>query len=248
MKKKKAEKEISGMKIAIIIMFWIVVILLISYVLTSDNFNLKNIKIEGNMQITNEEVLNKVKFQKDKNVFLQNIFKAKSELKKLQNVEEASVRIVGMDTIRVRLKERKEKFQMNTEDGYYTLDTSGYILRKTNQKQKITMLSGFTTDPKEEKRLNNRDLHVLENMNKIYSVSEKLQIDALITEILYNESNYILSFDNEKKKAILRTELDDLTTQITLIKEILLKEKGKEGEIYQEKNEEKNWMIFREKI
>lgn len=248
MKKKKAEKEISGIKIATIIVFWILVILLISYMLTSENFNLKNINIEGNKQITNEEVLNKINFKKEKNIFLQNIFKAKSNLKKMQNVEDASVRIVGFDTIRVRIKERKEKFQMSTEDGYYTLDASGYILRKTNQKQKITMLSGFKTDPKTENRLNNRDLHILENMNKIYEVSEKLQIDALITEILYDESNYILSFDNEKKKAILKSELDDLTTQITLIKEILLKEKGKEGEIYQEKNEEKNWMIFREKV
>ena len=55
----------------------------------------------------------------------------------MQNVEDASVRIVGLDTIRVRIKERREKFQMSTEDGYYTLDASGYILRKTNQKQKI---------------------------------------------------------------------------------------------------------------
>lgn len=248
MKKKKSEKEISGIKIATIIVFWILVILLISYMLTSENFNLKNINIEGNKQITNEEVLNKINLKKEKNIFLQNIFKAKSNLKKMQNVEDVSIRIVGIDTIGVKIKERKEKFQMSTEDGYYTLDTSGYILRKTNQKQKITMLSGFKTDPKAEKRLNNRDLHVLENMNKIYEVSEKLQIDALITEILYDESNYILSFDNEKKKAILKSELDDLTTQITLIKEILLKEKGKEGEIYQEKNEEKNWMIFREKV
>ncbi len=54
MKKKKIEKEISGIKIATIIVFWILVILLISYILTSENFNLKNINIEGNKQITNE--------------------------------------------------------------------------------------------------------------------------------------------------------------------------------------------------
>jgi len=53
---------------------------------------------------------------------------------------------------------------------------------------------------------------------------------------------------DEKKKIILKEELTELRAQISISKHIIETEKGKEGEIFNDKNQKRSYMVFREKI
>ena len=93
-----------------------------------------------------------------------------------------------------------------------------------------------------------KDLYALEKMNKVYNTIKSLKILDILSEIELTNKNNILKFDSEKKTAKIETNLNDIRSQLLKIKEVISLEKGKEGEIFIDKTDKREYTIFKEKI
>ena len=111
------------------------------------------------------------------------------------------------------------------------------------------MLLGLkTTSLSDKKRIDREDLDILEKINKIKYVLDYYELTNKVTSIEKKDRQFILDLKDEKKKIVLKEELTELRAQISISKYIIETEKGKEGEIFNDKNQKRNYMVFREKI
>lgn len=231
----------------------IILIILIAsaiiFLLTSPIFLVKTIDVEGNTKFTKEEIINLSYLKTEKNIFIQRYLKSIYNIKKNPRILNVYIKFGLPNHLTIKIEEREEHYQLSTEKGYYIIDDQGYILKRTDEKQKLVMLKGLTTKELEKKeRLDLKDLYALEKMNKVYNTIKSLKILDILSEIELTNKNYILKFDSEKKIAKIETNLNDIRSQLLKIKEVILLEKGKEGEIFIDKNDKREYTIFKEKI
>ena len=244
----EAEKG-NGKKILFTILFAIVFTGLMVFALTSDIFKVRS------MEVKNVKNLDIDKIKKDSgivegiNIFLQRYFKGMFKLKENARIQEAKIYPVFPNKIEIYIEERNENYQIADENGYHIIDKNGYILRKSDELQKVIMLLGLkTTSLTQKNRIDREDLDVLEKINKIKYVLDYYNLTDKVSSIEKKDRQFILDLKEEKKKIILKEELTELRAQISISKHIIETEKGKEGEIFNDKNQKRNYMVFREKI
>ena len=244
----EAEKG-NGKKIIFTILFVIIFTACLVFCLTSDMFKVRKIEVKNASNLDIDKIKTDSGIVEGRNIFLQRYFKGIFKLKENARIQDVKIYTVFPDKIEIYVEERNENYQISDENGYYIIDKNGYILRKSDELQKIIMLLGLkTTSLSDKKRIDREDLDILEKINKIKYVLDYYELTNKVTSIEKKDRQFILDLKDEKKKIILKDELTELRAQISISKHIIETEKGKEGEIFNDKNQKRNYMVFREKI
>ena len=244
----EAEKG-NGKKIIFTILFVIIFTACLVFCLTSEMFKVRKIEVKNASNLDIDKIKTDSGIVEGRNIFLQRYFKGIFKLKENARIQDVKIYPVFPDKIEIYVEERNENYQISDENGYYIIDKNGYILRKSDELQKIIMLLGLkTTSLSDKKRIDREDLDILEKINKIKYVLDYYELTNKVTSIEKKDRQFILDLKDEKKKIVLKEELTELRAQISISKHIIETEKGKEGEIFNDKNQKRNYMVFREKI
>ena len=244
----EAEKG-NGKKIIFTILFVIIFTACLVFCLTSDMFKVRKIEVKNASNLDIDKIKTDSGIVEGRNIFLQRYFKGMFKLKENARIQDVKLYPVFPDKIEIYVEERNDNYQISDENGYYIIDKNGYILRKSDELQKIIMLLGLkTTSLSDKKRIDREDLDILEKINKIKYVLDYYELTNKVTSIEKKDRQFILDLKDEKKKIVLKEELIELRAQISISKHIIETEKGKEGEIFNDKNQKRNYMVFREKI
>ena len=244
----EAEKG-NGKKIIFTIFFVIIFTACLVFCLTSEMFKVRKIEVKNASNLDIDKIKTDSGIVEGRNIFLQRYFKGMFKLKENARIQDVKIYPVFPDKIEIYVEERNENYQISDENGYYIIDKNGYILRKSDELQKIIMLLGLKTiSLSDKKRIDREDLDILEQINKIKYVLDYYELTNKVTSIEKKDRQFILDLKDEKKKIVLKEELTELRAQISISKHIIETEKGKEGEIFNDKNQKRNYMVFREKI
>lgn len=240
--KKNKQKEIEIKKrkkrkiILIIIILLLLIILCCAYLFTSEQFNIKNITIIGNNQLTQEEIYNLSNIKLNDNIFLTLSSVIKVRIKQNPYIEDVKITKIYPNQIKIEVQERVKEFQILTDTGIYIfIDQQGNILDYSTEKSNYITITGFEiTDErvKEVTRLEENDLEKMENILHILDNAQDIEIKDKITKIdtkeeyiLYLESqNIVINLGN-----VTTTTIND---KMLYVQAILKNEDGKSGTIF----------------
>jgi len=223
-------------KIKLIIFLILVVFIgIIVFLLKFDKFALANVKISGNVQLTNEQVLEQSELEIGKSIFSYFNIVTKVRLKQNGYIKDAKVSKEFPNTIKIEINERQKAFQIKTENGYYIyIDEQGYIIDCSQTEEDLITIIGMDITEENidgKKRLEEEDLSVkMENILHIKQETTELDIFDKITEVQV-EDEYIIKLENDG----ITINLGDCTnikSKMDYVKIILEKEAGNRGTIY----------------
>lgn len=232
---KKPNKKGKMRKKAKVILGIIIFIIIFILIIYSPIFDIKNIEVEGNNNISKEKLINISSLNLNTNIFK---FKTKNIEEKIKDnayIENVFVKRKLPSTVQIKVEERDAKYMLQFADSYVYINNQGYMLEISNEKLEVPILIGFTTDLSNIKAGNRINVADLEKMNmviKIYEAAKSNGIGELISKIdISNEKNYSVILETEGKKVYLG-DCSELNTRILYLKSILETQKGKNGEIF----------------
>lgn len=223
----------------------------IVFALLSPVFNVKEINISGNKQISEKELKDLSGVQINENIFKMQSRKISANIRKNAYINEVKVHKVLPGTIQIKVIEREPSYLLEYGNGYVYVSNQGYMLEISSIKKELPILEGTSTakeDYKTGNRLNEADLTKLGNVIKIMDSAQNNNIVNLITKIdISDSSDYILHFETEGKIAHLG-DCSNLETRMLFLVGILEKEKGNQGEIFINMNLNTDNAYFRENV
>ncbi len=228
-KKKKINKKLIGF-FSIIILIAIIVVL----ALTAPIFNITDITVNGNNQVSTNMIINLSGLRKGENIFKFNST-VEQKIKENTYIESVNIKRKLPGTVIISVEERTVKYQINLINSYVYIDKNGYILENSSEKKDVPVIVGLSIKEDEmlnEKRLKTEDLEKLNDIIKIIDSAKTINIDNLITEInTENKENYVLYLESKGKKINLG-DTSNLTNKMLYVKKILEKEEGKTGSAF----------------
>lgn len=253
--KKNREETVRKRKSTLKIIKWatlsIILLGALIYILLSPIFNIKDVKVSGNNQISQQEIISLSEIELNENTFKLNKKKMINNIKTKGYIENVNIKRILPDKIEIIIKEREPKFMLAYANSFAYINGQGYILEITSQKKDLPLITGFTTeieDIHEAKRLSNNDLVKLGDLIQIIESADANEIGNLITKIdISNKEDYVFVLEKEKK-TVHMGDLTNLSTKMSYIKKIINDEKGKEGEIFVNTDLKNKGAIFREKV
>ena len=229
-KQKSKKRKFPKILLAFIFIFVIVLIL------ASNLFNIKEIKVTGNVTLLSEEIISLSKIRKHTNIFKINTSQVVKNIKQHAYIEKVSINKKFPNEIQIEVEERIPKYMLQFADSFAYINNQGYILEIANEKLSIPILTGITTEfnsiEKPGNRLNKTDLKKMNTVIKIVESANSNQIGHLISKIdISDDKNYTLILETEGKKVYLG-DCSELNTRILYLKSILEQEKGISGELF----------------
>ena len=185
----------------------VIIIAGIIYALLSPLFNIKQIRIEGNSKISDDEIISLSKIVMNTNTFKYSMGELKNNIKQNAYIESIEVKRKLPNDIELHIVEREPSYMIQIGNAYAYIDNQGYILEISSQKQKLPIL--LETETLQEniqagKRLCTEDLKKLSDVLRIMESANSNGIHEFITKInIKDPSNYILILDSEKKTVYL---------------------------------------------
>ena len=256
LKKKLNNKQIQKRKrTRIIIRNAFILILCITAVilfLLSPIFYVKNIEIKENERISKEEIVSLLNVESNTNIFKETKKGIIKKVKENPYIDEVDVKKVLPSTIEITIKERNVDYLLEVGSSYAYINNQGYILEiSPNKIERKIKVIGYVTSVESiipGERLCDEDLEKLNVVNQISYVANNTNIDELITKInIENSDNYVIYFESEGKTAYLGDN-NNLKTKMLFIKKIIETEKGKEGEIFVNRDVNNKKSFFAEKV
>lgn len=158
------------------------------YFLTSDFFAIQKILVENNKYYTAEQIISIAKSKTGDNLFQVSTSNMKDKLLKDPYIKNVKVSRRIPDKILITVEERKENAAIPFGDDYIIIDKEGMILRETDKKPALTLLSGMTLSniepgtplKVEENSVLNATLKMLEEMEKNEIYFKEIQISNVI--------------------------------------------------------------------
>lgn len=240
-KKNNKNKAIFVKKIKIIMTFTILLTIIIGLVIlffVSDLFAITQIDISGNNQINQEQIMLLSSINLNDNILLLSKHRVEKSIKENPYIKEVTIKKKLPDKIEIVIEEREKSFVLRTSKEYVYIDTQGYILQTSNDKINKPIIYGYETNEEElieGKRLNDSDLDNLGTILKIIESSKKIDISDKITYINIKEGKFILYLESENKLIYLGN-CSNLANRMLYAKDILDKEKEKQGKIFVDGN------------
>ena len=229
-----------------------VIIGLIIYLMLSPIFNIKNINVEGNKDISSEQIISLSKVQKEANLFKVSNKDTVSAIKENPYVKTVEIKRTLPDTITFVITERVATYMLEYGSSYAYIDNQGYILEiSANTKEGLAKIIGYETshdDIVPGKRLCENDLKKLNTVLKITATSKTNRIDSLITRINIEDGNNFILYLSTEQKTVYLGDCTNLDTRMLYVKAILDKEKGIAGEIYVNMNLNEKDPYFRQDV
>ncbi|MGN1327743.1 MAG: cell division protein FtsQ/DivIB [Clostridia bacterium] len=244
-KRKNVNKILKGLTLLLLITGTI------TFAMISPIFNLKNIIVNGNNQISKEEIISLAGIQLEENIFRISSFKTIDNIKQNAYINEVSINKKIPNTIEINIVERQPSYMLEYGNGYVYINNQGYMLEISSIKKELPIIIGTATSKESYKagnRLDEEDLIKLGTVIKIMNSAQNSEISHLITTIdIKDADNYILYLETEKKTVYLG-DCSNLETRMLFLVAILEKEKGIEGEIFINMNLNTDNAYFRESV
>lgn len=242
--KRKMNKKRKN-KIAIFLIF-IILIFIVAYLITSPSFNINEISVKGNSQLSKQKIEEIAEIKTGDNIFTKIGIIAKVKLKQNGYIEEAKITKKYPNKIEIELTERKKQYQIKTETGLFiNIDEQGYIIDSTSEKLEIPTIIGMEiseNDINSIKRLEEKDLNKMENILQIKEQCKTLNIVDKITQIQVKDE-YIINLENEGL-IINLGDATNLKNRMYYVNAILKKETGNKGTIYVNGNLNENFTPY----
>ena len=219
-------------------LIFIIMILIIggvsTYLLTSPTFDIQEISIKGNEQVSNQKINQLAEIKIGDNIFSKLGIVMKVKLKQNGYIEDAQINKIYPNKIEIEIKERKKQFQIKTEsEGYIYIDEQGYILEYAVDKLEIPTIIGMDitqADVETKYRLDEKDLNKMENILQIREQCKNIEISDKITQIQVKDE-FIISLENEGITINLG-DASNLKNRMYYVNAILKQEEGNRGTIY----------------
>lgn len=231
--RKKAKKKMKKSTL-ILVMLLLVVGGISAYLLISPSYNIQEISVKGNSQLSSQKILQIAEMQRGDNIFSQLGIVMKVKLKQNGYIEDAQINKIYPNKVEIQIKERKKQFQIKLEtEGYIYIDEQGYILEHGVDKFEIPTIIGMDikqADIATLHRLGERDLNKMENILQIREQCKAIEIADKITQIQVKDE-YIVSLENDGM-AINLGDCTNLKNRFYYVNAILKQEAGNRGTIY----------------
>ena len=223
------------------------------FAFTSPIFNIRDIEVLNNNEVSAETVISLSELKKDENIFKFNIANVSKKIKENAYIENVKISRKIPDSIEISVTERQASYAVEYANAYAYISSQGYILEISSQKPNMPILTGIKTqseDIQPGNRLNNDDLNRLGDVLKIMEAASSNGISDLITKInVTNTYDYVLTLQS-KKKTVYLGDTTNLSTKMLWIVTFNEKEGNTAGDIIlnMNLNEEKNKPVFRKKL
>ena len=254
---KKQELQRKRRKFVFRIIKWLMLLGIIIggiiFALLSPIFNIKEISVSGNAQISSQTIISLSSLTIDQNIFNFRTSEIVDNIKENAYIDSVKVSRKFPDTVDIEVEERVTTFMLVYGNAYVYINNQGYILEITSEKGDYPILTGFKTPTNQlvaGNRLTEEDLEKLNDVLKIMEAtsSGENKIENLITEInISDSSNYILTLSKEKKQVYLG-DVTDLSTKVLWLNQFIEREKKNEGIIYLNMNLNEDMPYFRESV
>lgn len=213
-----------------------IVVGILTFLCKLEMFNICNIEITGNAQITQETLLQLSGIDINDNIFLANTIKAKNKISENPYVKEVSIKRELPDKIRIEVVEKQKAYMLQVDVGYAYVDKYGDVLEVSENKlENLIMLQGYTTSKAQitpGSKLNEADLEKLEDVQKILKSGEKNELNDKIAGINIKDKNdYILNMPTYKKIVYIG-DTSNLSTKMLRAKDIIDKTMDLEGKVF----------------
>ncbi len=233
---KKQEKSKKVKKVASILFLIILCITAITLFLLSPIFNITEITVKGNEQISSNEIISLSRIEKGTNLYKMRSKQIAENIKENKYIEEVNVSRKLPSTIVITVKERKPEFYLEFGGAYTYIDSQGYIIElSSNVLENKPKLLGLKTPSENIKPGNNlcdEDVENIYEVLKILKIAENYSIKDKITSINISDSNnYVLNIQNENKIVNVGTT-EKIDTKMMYLQSILEKEKDSSGIIF----------------
>lgn len=253
--KKLSPKQIKRRKIIFKIVRWTglfaIMCGIIIYVMLSPLFAIKNITVNTDGKLTQQEIISLSAISLNENTFKFTKKQITENIKENSYVDKVDIKRKLPDEIQITINERVPKLMILYGNAYVYIDNQGYMLEISKEYQNLPILKGIkTTDEEIEagKRLCNEDLQKLTTVLKIMETAKSEELLDLITEINIEDSeDYKIIMDAEEKTVYLG-DCSALDERMLWVKAILQEEEGVAGEIFVNMNLNVDAPFFRERV
>lgn len=249
-KKRKRNRKIKNI-IKLMLSFGIIIGGII-FAMTSPIFNIKNIEVINNTEVSSETIISLSELNMDYNIFK---FKKSDVIKRIKEnpyIEDVEIQRKLPNSIQIDVKERIPKYSVDFMGKYVYINTQGYLLEISDNSKGLPIIQGIVT-PEEEIVLNSRlckeDLEKLEDVIKIMDLAKENELDTKITYIDIKDKNQYSIYMEEESKKIHLGDKTNLSNKMIYVVALIEKEKGKAGDIYVNGDLNNKFQpYFREKI
>ena len=254
--KNTKKRRISKKKVVLFLLKWTSILVLIIgsfiFLTTTPIFNIKEIKVKGNEQVTYDEIVSLSGLQKDTNLLKNTKATLEKCIKQNAYIKNVEIKRILPDTIEINVEEKQKAFMLKFVNGYAYVDSQGYILQISSEKIQLPILNGYVTNEEDivpGNRLCSEDLEKLEIAIKIVQAVKEAGIEQQITSVnISNKQEYSIYIKKEKKEIYLG-DGSNLTDKMLYAKAILEAEKENEGEIFLNGDLNNKFQpFFREKV
>ena len=252
-KQRKRDKRLKRIKFFLKLILLIGVVSgIIAFATCSPIFNIQNIEVINNKQLSPETIISLSELSIGQNIFKFWGNDVENKIKANAYIENVELKRVFPNKIQIDIQEREPKFSVPVLGEYAYISTQGYILEINQNQLNLPIINGISTKEEEIKpgnRMDNKDLTELEVILKIMNAMKENQLDKEVTTIdISNKNDYIIYMQNEKKKIHLG-DVSNLSNKMLYVIAIINEEKGKEGEIFANGDLNQKFKVyFREKV
>lgn len=205
------------------------------FALTSPIFNIKDIKVMNNNQVSSDTIISLSELKQDENIFKFYKNNVINKIKENPYIENVKIQRKIPNKIEIEVKERVAKYSVDYMGKYAYINTQGYILEIAEGSKDMTIIQGITTAEDEVvpgKRLNDDDLNKLEDVIKILDSANENGLEGKVTSIdISNKNEYSIYIEKENKKVHLG-DSTNLSNKMLYVISIIEAEKGKQGDIF----------------
>lgn len=207
----------------------------VTFALVSPIFDINDIQVVDNKQVSSETIISLSGLAKGKNIFQYMSSKVEKQIKENPYIDEVKVNRVFPNAVKITIKEREKRFSLAFLDGYAYLTSQGYILEITNDPAGYPILQGAST-PEEQiiagNRLETNDLEKLGTVIQIMDAAKSCELDTKVTSLdMSNKNEYSMIIESEKKTIYLG-DGSNLSNKMLWVKSILEDNQGIEGDIF----------------
>ena len=249
-RRQKREKRFRILKFILkLLLIFAIIVGILLFVFVSPVFNIKNVDVQGNNKISEEEIESLSKINMEENIFKFSSEEVKKNVKENAYIDSVEVKRKIPNTVEIIVTERETKYQLEYGNAFVYIDKNGNILEIANENANLPIIRGYST-PQENIQVGNKlideDCNKLLTMEKFLRAAKSNEIYDIITYIdISNEKDYKFELPSKGKVAYLGDD-SNINDKILTLKEILTREEGKNGQIFI--NDSNKLPYFRENV
>lgn len=143
-KKKRRERERKKRKLFSIFFFILLIFCAIIIFLKTPLFDIKEVKVEGNFLVTEEEIIKICGMEKGNNIFDRISYFGEKKIKSLPYISDAKIIKKLPSHVTIRVLEEKEAYSIYFDDKYILSDKNGKSIRESLTNENLPVIKGCT--------------------------------------------------------------------------------------------------------